>query len=154
MELYFLRHAIAAEMGTLQVTDDSQRPLIPEGVKKMKKGAEGMVRMGLSFDVILSSPYVRARQTAEIAAEALGHKPKIKFTNALTPEASFKELEKLLKENRRQYWVETSSVMFDNVDNLNWKGDAYAKRPEGASMTSTPSRRTIIFRDNKPWQIA
>ena len=70
MELYILRHAIAVERGTEGFATDAERPLTPKGRKKMRRNAEGMVALGLSFDRIISSPFVRARQTAEIVAEA------------------------------------------------------------------------------------
>jgi len=69
MELYVLRHAIAVPRGTPGFKSDSQRPLTPKGEKKMWRIAAGMKQMGLSFDLILSSPYVRAMRTAEIVAK-------------------------------------------------------------------------------------
>ncbi|HTL70672.1 MAG TPA: phosphohistidine phosphatase SixA [Candidatus Eisenbacteria bacterium] len=98
MELYFLRHAIAVDPVEYPPGRDSDRPLTPEGVKKMTRAAEGMQKLGLSFDDVLSSPYVRARHTAEIAAKGVGHKEKIRFTDAMTPGGSLKELLRALKE--------------------------------------------------------
>ena len=68
MNLYLLRHAIAVEFGSPGAATDAERPLSPEGIKKMRKIALGMKVLDLSFDLILSSPYVRARETAEIVA--------------------------------------------------------------------------------------
>jgi len=98
MELYFLRHAIAAEPGTIAISHDSERPLTAEGIEKMKKAAEGMRRIGLSVDQIVSSPYVRALETANIVAEGLGFKGKIRFSDTLIPNADFKSFFKLLRE--------------------------------------------------------
>ena len=101
MELYFLRHGIAAQRGSPKYKDDSLRPLIPQGRKKMRQIALGMQALGLKFDVIFSSPYVRARQTAEIVAQAYNlKKSEIHFTKNLLPPASIKEL---LKEIRTHY---------------------------------------------------
>jgi phosphohistidine phosphatase len=72
VELYFLRHAIAVERGTPGYERDSERPLTQKGEKKMKSIAAGMKALGLEFDLILTSPYLRALRTAEIAASALG----------------------------------------------------------------------------------
>lgn len=97
MELYFLRHAIAAERAEAKVKNDSERPLTAEGVQKMKEIASGMRKLGVTVDEILSSPYERARHTAELAAAGIGHAKKIRFTDALTPIADFKDFSKTLK---------------------------------------------------------
>ena len=72
MNLFLLRHAIAVESGSSAGLSDADRPLSPEGKKKMRKIALGMKTLELSFDLILSSPYVRARETAEIVAHEFG----------------------------------------------------------------------------------
>lgn len=72
MNLFLLRHAIAVEPGSLSGASDAERPLSPEGKKKMRRIALGMKALDLSFDMILSSPYVRARETAEIVAHEFG----------------------------------------------------------------------------------
>jgi phosphohistidine phosphatase len=97
MELYLLRHAIAYEQSEVDVKSDSERPLSPDGIKKMKKAAQGMKRLELTFDRVVSSPYVRARHTAEIAAEGVGFKKTVQFSDALTPEADVKSFFALLR---------------------------------------------------------
>ena len=52
--------------------DDAKRPLTPEGKQKMREIAAGLVRAGMEVDWIVSSPLVRAVETAEIVGEALG----------------------------------------------------------------------------------
>ena len=64
MEVYLIRHGIAAERGTY--TNDEQRPLIDRGREKTIKVAKRLLAAGLKFDLILTSPLVRAYQTAEI----------------------------------------------------------------------------------------
>ena len=98
MELYFLRHAIAVEPGTPGYAKDSDRPLTPEGVEKMKKGAHGMKRSGIEFEAIVSSPFLRARQTAEIVAKEYRFADKILFSEALTPFGSFEKFMASLKD--------------------------------------------------------
>src|ERR1035438_4666613 len=71
MNLFILRHGIAVEPGTHGYEKDADRPLTPEGERKLLQIAEAMEALDLTFDLILSSPYLRARQTAEIVAEAL-----------------------------------------------------------------------------------
>ena len=69
MELYFLRHGIAADEGPAD-SGDAGRPLTEQGIKKMKEAARGLRRLGVRPEVLLSSPLVRARQTAGRARRA------------------------------------------------------------------------------------
>ena len=66
MDIYILRHAIAEERSAAMPGGDSQRRLTDEGAKKMRRAARGMKTAKLSFDLILTSPYVRARQMYEM----------------------------------------------------------------------------------------
>jgi phosphohistidine phosphatase len=64
MELYLLRHGIAVKSDTY--LKDEERPLSEKGTQKTKKVAQRLYEIGLRWDLILSSPLVRSRQTAEI----------------------------------------------------------------------------------------
>ena len=88
MNLYLLRHGLAVEPGSADYTRDADRPLTPKGERKLWRVAEAMNALGLSFDRIVSSPYVRARQTAELVAQAVGLRKRLEFTDALLPGAS------------------------------------------------------------------
>src|SRR3954467_12211147 len=92
MNLYLLRHGIAAEPGTAGITRDADRPLTADGEKKVGKIARAMKAMELSFDAIVSSPYVRARQTAELVAESLGSTERLQLSEHLTPEGEVRAL--------------------------------------------------------------
>jgi len=83
MILYLLRHAIAVDRGSSGDEDDSARPLTPKGERRMRRGAEGMLALGLSYDLILSSPYQRARQTADIVAEVYAVRDGVQISAAL-----------------------------------------------------------------------
>jgi len=85
MNIYIIRHAIAVEEGTPGYESDSERPLTDKGRKKMRQIARGLRNIGVEFDLILSSPYVRARETAEILAQVFKVKKKIAFTENLIP---------------------------------------------------------------------
>lgn len=85
MELYLLRHGLAVELGTAGFEDDAGRPLTPKGRRQLRKIAAAMQRMGLRFDLILSSPLLRAKQTAEIVAAELKLKKRLQHSNALAP---------------------------------------------------------------------
>lgn len=68
MELYLIRHGIAEEHQP--GLKDEERQLTKEGRQKTEKVAQRLVKLGLHFDLILTSPFVRARQTAEILLAA------------------------------------------------------------------------------------
>ena len=70
MKLYFLRHGLAGDRETW-VGDDFDRPLTDAGKERMAREAATLARLNLSLDVILTSPLVRAYQTAEIVAQRL-----------------------------------------------------------------------------------
>jgi len=72
MDLYLVRHAVAFDYDPAQWPDDSQRPLTPEGQKRFKRSARGLQGLGASVDLMLSSPWVRAWQTAEILESEAG----------------------------------------------------------------------------------
>jgi phosphohistidine phosphatase len=85
MNLYLLRHGLAVEPGSPGYATDADRPLTAEGERKMERIAEAMKALELSFDLILSSPYLRARQTAEIVAKTLKARKRLELADVLTP---------------------------------------------------------------------
>jgi phosphohistidine phosphatase len=84
MELFLLRHGIAVEPGTPGFKTDESRALTDEGRRKLRGVAAAMRAMDLHFDAILTSPLVRARQTAEIVAAELKFK-EVQVVHALRP---------------------------------------------------------------------
>lgn len=70
MDLLIVRHAIAADPAPGQ--SDAERPLTPEGEKRFAKGARGLAKVCGAPDVLLTSPLLRARQTAALLAQAWG----------------------------------------------------------------------------------
>jgi len=70
MKTYFLRHGLAGDRADWH-GDDFYRPLTDEGVKKMKREAKTIRKLDLKLDAIITSPLVRAAQTAEIVAKQL-----------------------------------------------------------------------------------
>ena len=89
MEVYLIRHGIAADRGTY--ANDSKRPLTAKGKAKTIKVAQRLVDIGLEFDLILTSPLVRAAQTASILQQA-GLSKKIKTYLPLKPDGAIAEL--------------------------------------------------------------
>jgi phosphohistidine phosphatase len=97
MNIFLLRHGLAVELDEASFASDFDRPLTAEGERTVVRVAKAMKAMKLSFDHILSSPYVRARQTAELAAKALRAGKKLELTETLAPDGSAEELVALLQ---------------------------------------------------------
>lgn len=70
MKIYFLRHGLAGDRGEWH-RDDAERPLTDEGVEKMKRIAATLATYNLGLGAIVTSPFARAKQTAEIVARKL-----------------------------------------------------------------------------------
>ena len=88
MEIFLLRHGPAVERGTPGFEPDAARPLTPKGRRQIRKIVAAMGIMDLHLDLILSSPFLRAKQTAEIAASELNLKRRLKLSDALVPGGS------------------------------------------------------------------
>jgi len=84
LELYLIRHGVAAERGE-EYPDDSKRPLTADGIVRLRKAARALDALGVSFDHIITSPLVRTKQTAEVFAEHLKSKPSVSTSDALAP---------------------------------------------------------------------
>lgn len=82
--LYLVRHAIAEPRGSAW-PDDTKRPLTHRGMARMREAVSGLDAAGIEINVVLTSPLVRARQTAEILARGLTSVPTVEVTNALLP---------------------------------------------------------------------
>src|SRR5215510_4435324 len=70
-EICFFRHGIALDREDPGVTSDAERPPTEEGIRKTRAAAEGLKRMDAGFEKILTSPWLRAAQTASILSEVL-----------------------------------------------------------------------------------
>ena len=92
MNLFLLRHAPAAERGTAGFADDASRPLTPAGRRELKTIPAALKKMDLDFDLILSSPFLRAKQTAEIISGELKLKRRLNFSETLKPGGGQKKL--------------------------------------------------------------
>lgn len=83
-ELYLVRHALAAERGD-DWPDDTKRPLTANGASRFRDVVSGLVWLGVAVDEILTSPLVRARQTADLLSARLPEHPPIKMVDELAP---------------------------------------------------------------------
>jgi phosphohistidine phosphatase len=84
IELYLVRHAIAAERGP-NYPDDRERPLTSEGVHRFKQAVEGLKAFDAKLDLVITSPLVRAAHTAELLAAGIGGKPRVETLDDLAP---------------------------------------------------------------------
>lgn len=103
LELYLIRHGVAAERGP-EYPDDSKRPLTSEGIAKLRKEAKALAALGVDFDHIITSPLVRTRQTADVFAQTMPSHPSVSNSDSLvpggTPAAVFQELSKHARQPR------------------------------------------------------
>jgi phosphohistidine phosphatase len=99
MQLFIVRHGIAVDREDPKCPADPDRFLTDEGLEKTLQVAKGVAEVGAIPDLMVTSPYLRALQTAEIFAEQLEYsKPKIRKSDFLLPGAEplqlFRELAK------------------------------------------------------------
>jgi phosphohistidine phosphatase len=83
VQIYLLRHGIAED-----TSPDSERALTPEGREKLRRVLARARAADVAPSLILTSPYRRAVETAEVAADVLGYQAKVVKTRALVPDAS------------------------------------------------------------------
>jgi phosphohistidine phosphatase len=102
-ELYLIRHGVAAERGD-NYPDDAKRPLTNDGVQKLRKEAKALVALDITLDIILTSPLVRTRQTAEVIAAVFRNPPPIVNMPSLAPGSAHNAIiEELAKHHRRHH---------------------------------------------------
>jgi phosphohistidine phosphatase len=97
MEVYMLRHGDAVPRGTSGYPNDD-RPLTEDGIMKLTESAKGISSLVEKFDVIVSSPLVRALDTAKITAEAVGYGKDIVTTEYMVPGNPMRSLFNFLKD--------------------------------------------------------
>ncbi|MEL6927432.1 MAG: phosphohistidine phosphatase SixA [Cyanobacteria bacterium J06600_6] len=164
MEVFLIRHGIAESRGTYQ--NDEQRPLTSKGITKTTQVADSLVKRGLKLDLILTSPLVRAAQTAEILQQA-GLSNKITTHTFLKPDGAVAEWLEYLEQN----WTNSSEAKIALVghqpDLGNWvemllwgtiKNQLVLKKAGviGLKMPSigTPIARSTLFLHTAPkWLI-
>ena len=88
IDLYLIRHGLAGEHGSY--ANDAERPLTDEGVQKTRQVADRLHALKLRFDLILTSPLVRAHQTADLLLEAKLSQT-LQVSSHLTPDGNFEQ---------------------------------------------------------------
>jgi phosphohistidine phosphatase len=100
LELYLIRHGLAADRGEAY-PDDSKRPLTSDGIARLRKEAKAFDALGITLEHIIASPLVRTKQTADVFAETLKSKPTVSTSDALAPAGApagvFQELAKHMR---------------------------------------------------------
>lgn len=117
MEIYLIRHGIAQERR--DDIKDEERKLTKEGQHKTEKVALRLMELGLKFDLILTSPLVRAQQTAEILIKA-GLSKNIEESAHLAPGG---DISKWINEwlSHKNYSSETKIALVGHEPDLgNW----------------------------------
>ena len=87
-----MRHGIATDRSGRHASNDAKRPLTPKGRKRTEEIAAGLKSLGYELDWIVTSPLVRARETAEIVAASTRGNVPFDLCPALRPGGSFEEL--------------------------------------------------------------
>lgn len=103
IELYLVRHALAAERGS-EWPDDTKRPLTERGVHRFKEQVAGLRELDVTIHEIITSPLVRAKQTADLLAAGLTGKPVVRVLKALepghSPSATLAQVARLAQRNK------------------------------------------------------
>jgi phosphohistidine phosphatase len=91
MDLLIVRHGVAEDKEAFAETgqSDDDRPLTAKGRKKMKRAARGLHTLVPEIGLLVTSPLVRARETAEIIAVAYAMDEDVDREDVLRPESSF-----------------------------------------------------------------
>jgi phosphohistidine phosphatase len=164
MEVYLIRHGIAGEKGTY--ADDEQRPLVKKGREKTAQVAQRLVSVGLKFDLLLTSPLVRAAQTAEILQQA-GLAKTIETFDPLKPDGAIAQWLEWLQQYQLQHPDAKIALVGHQPDLGNWaemllwgdiKGQIEVKKAGVIGFKipqiGTPIARSILFLHVSPkWLI-
>ena len=149
MEVYFIRHGIAADRA--DYPQDEDRPLTERGREKTKQVARRLREIGISFDLILTSPLLRATQTAAILQKT-GLSQEVEEFSPLAPHGDFQTWENWLCQwcyNRKRSYL---ALVGHQPDLANWAeillwGEIQGKlvlKKAGAMALELPREGTIV----------
>jgi phosphohistidine phosphatase len=103
MELYLIRHGLAHPIGHRNDFADEKRTLTSQGRDRMREVARGLRKLAVKPELILTSPFARATETAEIVADTLGvDKQMLLITANLAPGCPFEQLFAEIKDKRAE----------------------------------------------------
>ncbi len=113
MHLYVIRHAEAVPLGEQGISEDESRPLTEAGHAQSRVIADSLKKIGVRLDRLLTSPLVRARQTAETMRQHWGEgAPNVLVCDLLAPGAKKRELLERLREQH----VDSLGIVGHNPD--------------------------------------
>ena len=115
MDLYILRHGRAEERNSLKYPDDRERPLTRKGIERLTQQVSGINSLGIDPDLIVTSPLVRAVQTAEVIREGLALETRLEYSDSLAPWA---EPGAILDELRKAHATERSIMAVGHEPHL------------------------------------
>ena len=99
MKIYLMRHGIASEPEGRNFELDSQRPLSAEGRDIIAQIARALKKLDVNPDIILSSPYVRAKETATELAKEFNRQQHLVFSDLLIPDGKAEEIISAIVDN-------------------------------------------------------
>ena len=150
--LYLIRHGIAEEPEGYE--DDRQRPLSDEGHKKTKLVAKRLHELGLRFDLLQTSPLVRAQQTADIFANVFDDCP-VQRSEQLAPEGSFEAWIRWVSEWMEQHPqpVKASLGIIGHEPDLStWAEILIWGESKGVLVLKKAGIIGLVLPKNQPWQ--
>lgn len=94
VKLFLVRHGIAVDRIGSDIRSDFDRYLTPEGFKECEQVAAGLARLGVKPEIFITSPLVRAKQTADVFSAGLtkSSSPRLEICRALAPGGKFSEI--------------------------------------------------------------
>jgi len=114
MDLYIIRHGLAHPLGQKNDFTDEKRMLTAQGRDRMREIAKGLRKLEVRPEMILTSPFARARETAEIVADSLAVDAKmLMLTSNLAPGSPF---ENVLAEIKEKKHVESIALVGHEPD--------------------------------------
>lgn len=110
MELYFIRHGEAEERGHGIPGEDAARKLVRRGIKETRIVAEALEALKVRPVLILSSPLVRARETAEVLAKHIRHAPQPVEVAVLAPGGRWCDVRKAVEQHLSRAKIRAKDV--------------------------------------------
>lgn len=95
-QLFIVRHAVAEARDDKKYANDAERPLTAKGKRKMEDISQGLARLGIEPNWIISSPLERAKETAEVLAKELKYDGDLTLSETLAPGGSTTALLQML----------------------------------------------------------
>lgn len=119
MKLYLIRHGIAEDRNNYHIDQDHNRPLSQKGRNKTNKVADRLVELGVRFDIILSSPFLRAKQTAEIFHQK-GLSKNLEYFTPLRPDGNIQDFLNWFRESVYNEMDRSIALIGHQPDLSNW----------------------------------